>query len=509
MLLLLLATSGTARTQEPASEAAAETIAAAALEAYATMAAGDGSGAHRILRRLINSPELDLVSEKLKREVLLLYSRSTQAVDGAITSYGIVVDVTEMAAAQPEDWLLRMQLAERADEPEDAAASLTRVARTWPDELRFLSASSIGLVIEGVLDDPDAEESYAALMDALVEASPQMPLSEIALASHWYLYAGFLLDRGDLPAAIEAAQRIRFVPALIAMVVDRRFDELVAALPEHFRIEAAIDREIELRKEMRNAHPALLSVLLSESSALMRGNRLREAVALLDSTMRPPEHARSATTTGWIDETEYLPWYLDGRAALLWRLGGVTEALAQLQEAKTLPMWDGSVNVSQTINLADYYGRSGQAERALAAVDGLEYVSAYGEMQILHIRVLAAIASDDSADLEAALNIMRRNRTDSQRLYQQSLIVAGRLDAAAEVLIDRLGNERSRAAALLEIQTYVDDSGDVPLATLDALYLERKRELLARPDVLAAIESVGRIMSFPAWFTPFQVFDDA
>lgn len=501
----MLATSGIALTQETSNEATAAAIAASALEAYETLAAGDGVGADRILRRLINSPELNLVSEKLKRQVYLLYSRSTQAVDGAVASYGIVVDVTEMAAAQPEDWLLRMQLAQSTGEHRDAAASLAHVARTWPEELRLLDSGTVSTVIDGVLEDTEA---YVALLQALVEAYDEMPLSESALDRQWYLYAEFLLDRGDVSAATEAAHLVRYVPALIAMVVDRRFDVLVATSPDHFDIEAATDREIAEVRAMRAGHPALLSALLTEASALMRGNRLQEAVALLDSNMRPPEDARSGTRTGWIDETQYLPWYLDSRAALLWRLGGVTEALAQLQEAKALPMTDGSPNVNQTINLANFYGRSGQAERALAAVQGLENVSAYGEMEILHIRVLAAVANDDRTDLQTALNAMRRNRSDSQRLYQRSLIVAGQLDEAADVLIERLGNERTRAAALIEIQSYVDDSGGVPLATLDELYLERKRELLARPDVVAAIESVGRLMTFPVWFTSFQIYRD-
>jgi tetratricopeptide (TPR) repeat protein len=291
------------------------------------------------------------------------------------------------------------------------------------------------------------------------------------------------------------------------MLADRRFDAIRSTSPDWFTLESATEREFDIRRQNVSNIPAQLSVTNAWIDALRRANRVNEAIDVIGSAAQPGPHADPNSLTGWTDEINSLRWFMNQRADLLWQIGELQDAKAQLQEARVTFAAEGRTHVDQTINLARYYARSGQSGRAVEAVDGLDNLSTYGEMIVRYVRLMAAVADGSQEGIWRQIEFMERNRDDSLFLYQRALIMAGRLDEAAEFLIERLAGDVTRVGALVEMQTYLDDQPSAILAPLDIRYAEQKRQLLEREDVRAAIEPVGRVQAYPVWFAGFEIFD--
>jgi hypothetical protein len=77
----------------------------------------------------------------------------------------------------------------------------------------------------------------------------------------------------------------------------------------------------------------------------------------------------------------------------------------------------------------------------------------------------------------------------------------GDLDAAAALLVQRLGRE-DPGPAILALQDYRLDSGDGESDRLGA----RFRSLRERPEVRAALDRVGRVLSLPLTSTMWGGF---
>jgi ATP/maltotriose-dependent transcriptional regulator MalT len=226
---------------------------------------------------------------------------------------------------------------------------------------------------------------------------------------------------------------------------------------------------------------------------------------VINEATRPRANAGGQSMTGWSDETSAMPRFLNERADLLWQMGLFDTAIAQLQEASSVFAQAGQVNADQRINLARYHARQGQAERARTAVDDLRNLTSYGEMLVIYVQLLAVVNGGTWQATNTELGALERRRNMDPHLYQRALVLADRLDEAAEFLIERLDDETLRIGALVEMQGYLDDLFRDSMAPLDRLHSERKAALLARPDVKAAIEKVGRIESLSVWFGGFEL----
>jgi hypothetical protein len=81
---------------------------------------------------------------------------------------------------------------------------------------------------------------------------------------------------------------------------------------------------------------------------------------------------------------------------------------------------------------------------------------------------------------------------DAPDAYEEALVMANELDRAAEYLIERLLDGELRLAALDEVQGYAT----VLEGDWQRQCRTRWRALIARNDVQAAINSVGRAASY-------------
>jgi hypothetical protein len=131
-------------------------------------------------------------------------------------------------------------------------------------------------------------------------------------------------------------------------------------------------------------------------------------------------------------------------------------------------------------------------ERPTDALEVLEAVgpmSGYGKMVEQWARLRVSVALDDDDATQAALAYLSDHREDSLSHYQSALLKVGQEDAAADVLIRRLEDLATRVEVLETLQRYGEQA--------DESENEAPEGLLARPDVRAAIERVGRIESYP------------
>jgi hypothetical protein len=120
-------------------------------------------------------------------------------------------------------------------------------------------------------------------------------------------------------------------------------------------------------------------------------------------------------------------------------------------------------------------------------------MSDFGKMVEQWVRVRAYVQLRNADGVQAALEYLSQHRDESFDIYEGALLEVGDTDAAAELLIARLADPVSRAEALEGVQQYAEVA-QLPKA---ARRNERAKAIVARDDVRAAIERVGRIEAYP------------
>jgi len=108
------------------------------------------------------------------------------------------------------------------------------------------------------------------------------------------------------------------------------------------------------------------------------------------------------------------------------------------------------------------------------------------------IRYEVARLRNDAAAAREPFEFMSQHRADSFDAFQVALLLAGRQDEGAQLLIERLRDPERRADALVDVQIYAEK----PHLPLTTVILKRWRELVERSDVSAVIAEVGVVERF-------------
>lgn len=87
---------------------------------------------------------------------------------------------------------------------------------------------------------------------------------------------------------------------------------------------------------------------------------------------------------------------------------------------------------------------------------------------------------------------LRAHKAEEPDTLQDALLLRGKLDEAASLLIERLENPEWRTDALVDMQHYTD----VALAPMEKTIHDNWNTVTARPDVQAALQKVGRVETF-------------
>jgi hypothetical protein len=183
---------------------------------------------------------------------------------------------------------------------------------------------------------------------------------------------------------------------------------------------------------------------------------------------------------------------LDTRSRALRRVGRWDEGVDQLAAASRVLDTDGK-NVSQVINLGELYCDMRMPKEALQVLVRLgTNMSDYGRMQEADVRLDAAIQLGDADGTAKWLGFEKEHRSDAPRTYEDALLRINDVEAAAQWLIERLADRDQRSITLLAVQEYATPNETARETELR----KRRRELIARPDVQAAVQKVGRIETY-------------
>jgi hypothetical protein len=401
--------------------------------------------------------------------------------------YKYLVRVTSLPQAGFDDWHDRITASDRLGNDADTIRCLTLLAQRWPDRIPEINAEYILRTIEGA---------------GLLPGGEALPLLQALYAAHWKLKGDLepsgawrelvllLVEKGRVSEAVEVSGHISNVYALIAMRADRRFDAVVAADPAQFDIEVAAERELQELQAASEKTPDSLQIKCFLIRDLLLLQHYQAALAASDALLLDIRSTNYPRKLYW-DYDKLSTWFFNLRSAALERVGRWDEAVAQLVAAALLQE-DGHGNVSQLINLGELYSALGRPNDALTAIGRVESTSASGAMEMESIRLGAAFQVGDSKQVARSLEYLGAHRIDAPATYEDALIVVDQPDRAAQVLIGRLLDEAQRRKALLSVQTYAPTPG----TPLEMLWHSRRRAIIARSDVQAAIKKVGRVESY-------------
>lgn len=383
----------------------------------------------------------------------------------------------------PDDWYRLSMVDATLEDYEAAATHLTRLVRGWPELMENLADSHVNLVVHQA---PEMSTVRLELLQALFDAN--WTRRQRGASSVWYQLALMRIERGEPEAARVALQRVNTPEELIKLRSDKRFDAIVDRTAPEFDVERAARQQLDHLRRLAAQEPTKLDLQMEISYAMLALGLHEEALAMTDSVLATIAAAKGDTPP--FEDMDDQVWIMNNRAIALRRLGRNDDARAQLRRASRMDE-AGAVNVSQALNLGHFYCSLGQSEEALSAIDKAGKMSGYGRMVQASVQHCATRRGGDQRAAEEALKYIREHRTDSQEIYLEALLEANRLGEAAETLIALLDAPADRDDALYWVQ---DLRRTTPLPH-DAAVRNRRQALIARDDVRAAIDRVGRIQS--------------
>jgi tetratricopeptide (TPR) repeat protein len=308
------------------------------------------------------------------------------------------------------------------------------------------------------------------------------------------------LAHDDLGRARTVAARMTGTDSLIAMRIDHRFDALVAADPKLFDVRAAAEREVKRLRAAVAKNPKALGALTQLLYA-------QYATGEFDAVLARSNDAISRAARGteknpaYDDLADQLNWIYNQKSLALRALGRWDDSLAAMRSGSAAGE-KGSANVSQTINLGYFLVEMGRPKDALAETDRVDWnrgVSPYGRMQLQYVRCAAYLQLGQKDEVDKVLAWFREHEIDSKQTAQAAYMESGDQAGAAALLIARLRDPDDRALAMLEVQDY----RELPQSEQDRKTRILRDQLLARPDVVAAIDAVGRREKQPVYTLEF------
>ena len=440
------------------------------------------------LRAVIEARHFNDLPSDVKYQALSTASRVAIYHGPPKLGYGYLDRVVAMPQATYDDWLERLREADKKGNNSASVGTLTLMMQRWPDRTGQLDEEYI-LTVVGQASHLSADAALG-LLQALYDAHWKLRWGVEASAA-WRDLALLLLGKGRITEAVDVAAHVTDVYVLIAMRADRRFDALVARSPEHFDIVAATEREFQIFQSAAEKSPQALELRSWVVESLLRQQHYEAALAASDSVL---SDIRSTNYPDKLyeDYDEQRSWFLDIRSTALERAGRWDEAIAQLKAASLLNQKYGG-NVDQLINLGDLYCELGRPSDALAAIGSMvAATSPFGAMQLESVRLEAAAQLGDTRQVGLSLEYLRAHRADASSTYIDSLIILDQLDQGAHILVTQLLDKDQRQSALLGLQSFAPTPGTPRDKELEA----RRRMLITRSDVQAAIQKVGRVESY-------------
>lgn len=454
--------------------------------------------AAKAIEEVLGMPEFTGLESTAQFHVFLFGAFAESGREDYLGAHEYMLLATEFPEAKAEHWFMRAQYASWIDAWPDALIAVTTVAKRWPESLTTDNALLVSRIAYRSKEGGKNKAEVLELLNALFAARFTLEWGSQP-DGLWHDLISDALEHNDLRRAREISRRAQSPPALLHMRVDRRFDALVKAEPRTFDLAAALERERKRLAKAVSGNPRSLSVRVQYGYTLLNAGKFAELLALTKDVIARVGAAPEGSPA-YDDIPDQLNWIYNHQASALCALGRWEEALTAM-EAGRHKEEDGSVNVSQAINLGWHYVDYGRPKDALEALDGIDWahsLSPFGRMQLQHVRYRAYLQLANAQEADNVFAYLREHRDAAEGTWQLVMIDAGDLDGAAALLISRLRDPEKRYEALGEVQQYK------PLPRLPKQAEEEARweKLVAREDVAAAIAEVGRRETAPMYDVP-------
>ena len=465
------------------------TMRAAIRNAQSLYDKGDRAGAARVLDEVTRDPGFDAqpaTDRRLAWSVLARVDMSAQRYDRASERLRRAITAAD---DDPDVWYWLAISEHNRSRHEPAAEAFTELAERWPELLVNIDASEV-YRLQAKL--PEGSRDKLDFLQTLFDAKWDDPGGDASFL--WYHLVRMRLERGEVDAARVVARRIVQPSAIIAMRSDRRFDPIVDREAWVFNPARAAERAVEALRAKAGGRPDDLDAKVQLTYALLAAGDHAGTIRLVDAAFDVPTQERDDDAGS---RQEAQAWLLNNRAVALYRLGRMQEALADMERARRLANTRGP-NISQTLNLGELHCVSGRAEDARRMADAIEGggISEYGRMFQARVRLCAAWLQQDAKGMQRAFEAIRKGRSHAETIHLDALVMLDRQDEAARVLIGLLDSPKERAAILEAVQQYREIEPTPTLARLRA----QRDALLARDDVKAAIDRVGRRERYDLYF---------
>jgi hypothetical protein len=464
------------------------------------MVFGDTAGALEDIKRITASPEFARTSTDLRTRAYTIQA-VIEATSGAYKD--AQDDLLLIEDVVPGDfslyWQYRWIVSLTLNDYEDAVWALSILVQYYPD-VSSLPAADILRTMYYARVAYRVDEAFA-VYDALWRRKYAPKEHQSSLEELWVPYLALLQGRGGGSAAAEVAATLRDPQSVQLLAVDRRFAALAPPDPD-----AAFRKSLEADLyQQRSATPGKnersLQHALDVATALAANNELPAALDLLDTSVWLVRDGAEAAPH-FDDVPQALPLVHQERAYILELLGGWSEAGTARVEARDAALITGTGVVITRVNLGVFYDLTGEPDKAIKSVTGIypDASSPFGLIAAESVRTCAYAVKGDDILLEGSLDYVRAHVEDGYTPAKFALLCSGRLDELAALIIKRLADENTRLEQLLDVQTYLPNDKATDLAkTVDS----RMAEVIARPDVAAAIKQVGIVRSWPTYRTNY------
>ena len=490
---LVLLTVCTARATIPPTpklaERAAELTAGAAQlvqKAFTDVSHNDAASAQAKLDKAIHAEDFDDLPTDLRYRALLVASLIAAQNGQDKKAHETAVRATAFDEADDMAWMTRLSSAFSVGDYSDAGHSVAIFAQRWPEKLGNVNSDAIWQLHYQYLQEqnPDTDRE---MLDALFDAG--WLDGGIEPSNLWRDLALLHIERNDVARATAVALRITSAQAALSMRVDRRFDPITLKRPKEFDVDRLIAAAIKAAQERVKAQPDKLEHLADLQGLLLITGQYARVLSISDTVL---DHAgRGDGPRTYTDFDDKYPWVLDNRSRAFKRQGRWDDAVHVEVLAARRPE-HGGMNVSQLINLGGLYADLGLPDKAADTIVELGNMSPFGRMQLESVKLRIAVAKNDAAAIAASMDYQREHRADAIATWEDALLLCGKLDEAASLLIERLQKPAWRNAALVDMQHYAD----VTETPTEKLIHDRWNTVTARPDVQAAMQKVGRVERF-------------
>jgi tetratricopeptide (TPR) repeat protein len=454
----------------------------------------DYRAADQMLDGVLSHPDFPKLSEETRGYALNLAGAVALDLGNPAKALLLLRQASGMAGRDTAQvWRDRLRAAYEFYDYAESANTLVTIARRWPETLGEIPTDVIYEIVRSAAKPEFPVETRFRLLQALYDANWRTNLG-FEPDWVWHSLAVMQLEAGDAPKAAATLQRVMEPWSIVKIRVDRRFDALPLDREVALDVFRALQSYVAKARDVAAAHPKSLEALMELTYALLSAKQFDEVLAITEpfAADLPPD---SPLASGYEDWDEQIGWVVDYRARALRATGRMSEALPLMRRNAKRPE-KGAANTSQVIDLARVLVAQGQPREALDTIALVGETTPYGRMRVEGVRLRAALALKDKALAEQALKYLREHEVDAPATLQAALVETGRHDEAAKLLAQRLADPLRRGDALEGLQDYYEP----PATKVVQQWRKQWKVFMARRDVRAAIDKVGRIERYPFLF---------